>query len=823
MLGLTVVLALTGLAGCSPGAAAANARPSTAWRNGRFVLDTPQVVGQADIVLRRPNLQPYQYMPLGNGNLGVAVWAADGFTAQLNRNDTLPHRLSPGQVEIPGLARMTTAKNFSGRLDLYDGTLTESGGGMTMRAWVLHNTDALVVDVTGAPAGTVQTATLHLWASRSPLAQASGTMGWLSETWVDATYPSGSDQTFGALGAISAGGREVQASVPDLVPAALAAPLAVQVRFKPYRNGSFRIVVAAPHWAGGNALATARQVLGNLATAPAAQVVAPTTTWWHGFWQHAGLIEMYSAHGVAQYLQAIRTIYLYTEAASMGTGLPGSQAGVADLFNFSQDHQSWYPAGYWFWNLRSQVAANLSSGNFALNIPVFHLYLANLANLEAWTKKFMGGRPGICVPETMRYNGNGYYASYALTSDASCDQNVAPAWNSLTITTGAEISLWIWQQYQDTGNISFLRQYYPLMQQSAIFLLSCATKGPDGLLHTVANAHETQWDVPDPTTDIAAMQALFPVVAQAAGLLHTDAALAAQLRQAATELPPYARTDAATQTQLLTPAADAAGKDVIADSYQPTAPKHNGENLGLEPVWPYGLIGAHTVTAGGDNLSALATRTYLARPNVNGPGDWNFDAIDAARLDLASQVRSDLIASVEKYQVYPSGMADLRAKVGQEPYIEEAGVVATALDEALATDYNGTLHFAPAWPAGWDASGSVYIQHGATVDVQVHLGALLTAAIEATQAAQLRIANPWPGQPVEVVDGRSGAVVLAPTTSADFTLGLAAGHTYLLQRVAAPNRRLPFRPVSGVVATQPSSLGPATIGLAAATAGKGAS
>ena len=61
----------------------------------------------------------------------MAAWAANGFTAQLNRSDTMPNRLSPGQVQIPGLAAMTSASNFTGTLDLYNGVLNESGGGMT--------------------------------------------------------------------------------------------------------------------------------------------------------------------------------------------------------------------------------------------------------------------------------------------------------------------------------------------------------------------------------------------------------------------------------------------------------------------------------------------------------------------------------------------------------------------------------------------------------------------------------------------------------------------------------------------------------------------
>jgi hypothetical protein len=787
-------------------ATAAQAAPAgtTAWHDGRFSEDTAGVVGRSDIVLGQPNLAPAQYMPLGNGSLAAAVWAAGGFTAQLNRSDTMPGRKSPGQVVIPGLAKMTAAPGFRGRLDLYDGVLTESGGGMTMTARVLAGTDDLVVDVTGADPSVTQTASVRLWSGRSPVAQASGATGVLSGTWKDDVPVTGSGETFGSLAAVTANGRDVRASVTS--------PLSVQVSFKPDANGSFRVVVAAPHWAGGNALATARRMLGGAARRSERSLAAASSAWWHRFWAHSGLIEMNSADGSAQYLEQVRTIYLYTEAASMRSAYPGSQAGVADMFNFSEDHQDWYPAAFWFWNLRMQVAANISSGNFALNIPVFNLYLSNLANIEAWTKKYMGGRPGICVPETMRYNGNGFQNDSTPFSDASCDSGIPPTWNGETVTTGTEISLWIWQQYLGTGNLAFLRRYYPVMRESAVFLLSYATKGPDGLLHTVANSHEDQWDVQDPTTDIAAMRALFPAVAHAARLLHTDASLASRLEAAAAELPPYARTDEATHTQLLTPAADASGTDVIADSYQPAAPLHNVENDGLEPVWPYGVIGDSTVTAGGDNLTALADRTYDHRPNVNTP-DWTFDAVDAARLDMASQVRADLIASTEKYQAYPSGMGSWQGGTGDEPYIEQSGVVATALDEALATQYDGTLRIAPAWPSGWDASGTVYVQDDTKVDVQVENGTVVTAAIEAGASHAIRVRSPWPGQRVQVVDGRTGRIVLAPASAPTFTLNARAGHSYLVETVSAPTTALPFAPVTGTAATTASHLGSAGIGL----------
>src|SRR5207302_3754554 len=97
----------------------------------------------------------------------------------------------------------------------------------------------------------------------------------------------------------------------------------------------------------------------------------------------------------------------------------------------------------------------------------------------------------------------------------------------------------------------------------------------------VANAHETQWSVTDPTTDITADQTLLPIIGQAAKVLGTagttDKQFLAQLTEAQRHIPPYPRTDEATRTQLLNPdyspaqtaAADASATDMLSISYQP--------------------------------------------------------------------------------------------------------------------------------------------------------------------------------------------------------------------------------------------------------------
>ncbi len=803
---------VTAALGTAPAASAAT--DTTAWQNGAFSVNTAGVVSRSDIFLGQPNTADSQSLPLGNGSLGVAAWAANGFTAQLNRSDTMPSRLSPGQVQIPGLEAMTSASDFTGTLDLYNGVLNESGGGMTMQAWVPAGKDELVVNVTGANPSTQETADLYLWSGRTPTAAASGAIGSLAQTWVDNSQTGNSGQTFGAMSAITAGGQNVTASVVNSTE--------VQVSFTPNSNGSFRVVIAAPEWTGGNAASTASTLIGGDATTATSTLLSAQSSWWNGYWANSGLIEATSSDGSAQYLENLRTLYLYDEAASMKSGAyPGSQAGVADMFAYDEDQQDWYPAGYWLWNLRGQIAANLSSGNFSLNLPIFSMYLGDLPAIESWTSAQMGGLAGACVPETMRFNGNGYYNGGSNTQNASCALASSPSYNADNVTSGAELALWIWQQYQDTGSTSFLQQYYPVMEQAAEFLLADQKVGSDGYLHAVANAHETQWAVQDPTDDLVADQALFPAVVSAATLLGTDSSLVAQLKTAEGEIEPYPRTDAATLQQLLNPqptsasataSVDAQGSDVIADSYQPSATLHNSENIGLEPVWPYGVMGDAT-TVNGDNLTALADRTYNSRPNVN-IADWSYDAVDAARLDMSSQVASDLVANTERYQAYISGLSSFSGGApGDEPYIEQSSNVATAMDEALATDYDGTLRIAPAWPSGWDASGAVYIQGGSKVDVQVEGGVIATAAIQAGTTETMTVRNPWPGQQAEVVNGSTGAVVISPTTSGTFGVPVTAGSSYLIEQPSSPTTSLPFAQVTGTQATAAKHLGNVQIGL----------
>ena len=344
------------------------------------------------------------------------------------------------------------------------------------------------------------------------------------------------------------------------------------------------------------------------------------------------------------------------------------------------------------------------------------------------------------------------------------------------------------------------------MAASARFFLAYQKPGDDGLLHTCpSNAHETQWDVTDPTTDIAAARALYPAVIQAARQLGRDPDLVRQLEAALPKIPPFPVMPEKQSRTLLPVSTHADGHDVIAESYRPAATIHNAENLGLEPVWPYDLIGDDSP------LFDLAKRTYEYRP-YKGVADWSFDPIQASRLGLGDEVRSMLLKVTENTQHSINGLANWDKEFG-EFYVEQVGVVADALQEALVQDYDGLIRLAPATPPDWSFDGSVYVRGETRVDVQVREGRVTTAVIEAGTTQPIRIRNPWPGEAVDVVSGRTMVKVVSGDNRSVITFRGIAGTRYLVERHENPFSDTSFVPVTGVQAVTAKRLGKVQIGL----------
>jgi hypothetical protein len=773
----------TSLIGIAEPAVAATG--TSAWNGDSMEFDTSSVVSRSDIVLQQANNDRYESLPLGNGRLGVAAWSpTEGPTFQVNRSNLLGQSAIPslGELVIPSLGRVTTSADFAGRLDLYDGVLRTSGGGVTVETRVLADRDAVVVDVSGVAPDSQQTVEMRLWEPRTPSVTTSGDIAVMSQTWFDNTAKASA----GFLNALTANGRNVTASAPD--------SRTIKVTFQPNNDGTFRVVLAAPFYGGGDAATAARTAVGTTVTDSNTALRTAHHDFWHDIWSRGGNFKMSSANGEAEYLENLRQLALYTAAAGDRGRYPMSHGGVANLFSFNRDRTDWDSRFWWHWNLRQQVDFNRSAGVLELNDSYFRLYRESLDQMVADTNRNTGGKRGACVQETMSYGGGG---------GCNPSQTTDLGYQTHLYSTGAEVGLNIWRQYRHTGDLSFLAENYPVIKQSALFLLDMSTVGSDGKRHMeVSYGHETYWDTRDPATDLAAMKAFFPIAAQAADLLGLDSGLAAEFRTAAAQVPDFALKTVS-------------GKTVIAPSATPVESK-NLENVELEPVWPYEVI------SDDDGVwTERARDTFTHRPYPQYL-DWSSDAIHAARLGLANEVRTITLVNTGKFQVYPSGYSYLSRDYtpGSEttidqlksPYYEWNGYLGVALHEALVQYHDGLLRIAPAWPSAWDVDGQLSVPGGHRVGVQMRAGAPVTVGIRAGSTGDIQIRNPWSGQQVRVVTS-SGTVVTPSTSAATLTASVRSGTTYYVERTSTPTNSLSFQKVSGAPATTAKRYQTRTIGL----------
>jgi hypothetical protein len=370
------------------------------------------------------------------------------------------------------------------------------------------------------------------------------------------------------------------------------------------------------------------------------------------------------------------------------------------------------------------------------------------------------------------------------------------------LSTGGEIGQWIWRTYLRNGDRAFLVANYPVMAEVTRFLLAYQTPGEDGLLHTApSNAHETQADVRDPATDIAAIRSLYPATIAAAHELGRDADLAERLNRALARTPALPLMHA--NTHALQPAGTATGlaEDVVfAASYDAGAEYQNAENIGLEAVWPYALITAD------DPLFPIARRTFVLRPFVH-VGTWSDDPIHAVRLGLGDEFAKAIFQIAQLYQAYPNGMAEFPGGGPREFYIETSAVAALALSEALAIEEDsGRVRIAPALPHGWTMSGHASLRGGASVDVDAVDGALIAFTLRGGNAKPMRLATPWSGQAVRVIDNGKALRTIA---GGSFEFTPLREHVYRFERDGAA----PAASFAVESAATFKSLGRASIGL----------
>ncbi|MEV4457869.1 glycoside hydrolase N-terminal domain-containing protein [Microbispora sp. NPDC049633] len=334
-------------------------------------------------------------------------------------------------------------------------------------------------------------------------------------------------------------------------------------------------------------------------------------------------------------------------------------------------------------------------------------------------------------------------------------------------TGGAWLSTMIWDHYQFTGDVEFLRQYYPAMKGAAQFFLETLVREPS-LGYLVTNPSNSP-ELPHhsgvsvcagPTMDNQILRDLFNGCAKASQVLNVDADFRTQVLTARDRLPPMKVGSRGNIQEWLY-------------DWVETEPNHRHiSHL-------YGLHPSNQITKRGTPSLYTAARRTLELRGDDGTGwslAWKINYW--ARMEEGDKARSLIGLLVRTDRLAPN-MFDLHP-----PFQIDGNFGATSgIAEMLLQSHNGELHVLPAVPSAWP-SGKVQGLRGRggyTVDATWSSGGSTEILVRFDRDGTVNVRNRIFTGTYQVVDAETGGAVTVTKPEADVVaLPGQAGRTYRL-------------------------------------------
>ncbi|MGW6443210.1 glycosyl hydrolase family 95 catalytic domain-containing protein [Lentzea sp. NPDC055074] len=332
-------------------------------------------------------------------------------------------------------------------------------------------------------------------------------------------------------------------------------------------------------------------------------------------------------------------------------------------------------------------------------------------------------------------------------------------------TGGAWLSTMIWDHYRFTGDVNFLRTYYPALKGCAQFFLDTLVTDPR-LGHLVTNPsnspelnHHTNASVcAGPTMDMQILRDLFDGCAGASEVLGVDADFRTQVRAARQRLAPTRVGSRGNVVEWL-------------HDWVETEPQHRHVSH------LYGLHPSNQITRRGTPQLHTAARRTLELRGDDGTGwslAWKINFW--ARLEEGGRAH-DLIRSLVRTDRLAPNMFDLHP-----PFQIDGNFGATSgITEMLLHSHNGELHVLPALPPAWPAGSVTGLRGrgGHTVGATWSADGTVSLSVTPDRDGTVRIRNRIFGGTYELRDTTTGTAIAPAKPESDVAeLLVEAGHTY---------------------------------------------
>lgn len=370
------------------------------------------------------------------------------------------------------------------------------------------------------------------------------------------------------------------------------------------------------------------------------------------------------------------------------------------------DFMRWGATGFWFQNQRHIYWPMLASGDFELMKPWFEMYKNGLEISRYRTSKYFN-HAGAHFPETIHFWGaevSGHYNWTPLHKremiEAECPF-VTYYWQN-----NIEQTLMMLDYYLYTGDEQFAREtLLPMAEAIADFYYRHYPRKEGKLFISPGQALETYHQADNPTPELAGLRYTFgKLIDNTEGIMNFYQKHI--IRNLLSEIPD------------LPIGKDSIGNNIILPAYSYSKP-FSKENAELYSIFPYRLYGVDK-----PNLE-LAMNTFDKR-GTRFSHCWSQDAIQMAYLGLADSLRVDLkkrANSLDEVTRFPAFWA---AGGDWKPDEDNGGNLMNAFQTMIIhaeyTENDQSIILFPAWPVDWDLKFKLNAPMNTTIEGELKDG-----------------------------------------------------------------------------------------------------
>lgn len=459
--------------------------------NGQTLnVDYLSYLSQHDVVYHKLPKQGAQAMPLGDGDLGAAVWCPGSLMLQIQKSDLWadpPTGNQPGAINkpIPAIWRQLSAgrvslhnehdlfeapNRFEQRLNLASGLITVDSdaqrGACQVTAFASATAGVLVVHYEDQTLrATTRQVRVAQWRNASLFA--------LNETV--GTLQSFNDRRFAMIARIA--DQKSTARQLDGRTAAL--------EIEACRSANFTLYIAvATSSRDGDPVRMAKSRIEAAMAKGYAELLRDHKQHWNLFWQKSFLrMRGPENDSTAAYLENLWYLHLYQLACcSRGFDAPVPQGA---LFLNSEDARSG-PALYQGADLRAMMAPLLAANHLELTVPYVDTYFRLLPGLAARTGSDLWA-DGVRLPERFNRFGDEFPVASSPEPAPAAAGSGTPALtlddvertNRLKLGDGLQTALMVWEAWRYAPDPFFLQERaYPLLRSCVTFALEQFRREP---------------------------------------------------------------------------------------------------------------------------------------------------------------------------------------------------------------------------------------------------------------------------------------------------------------------------------------------------------